>query len=352
VHKTIDAGSDCEGAMKRVNLGKLSFFAAMMNCAFAVSNLYATPVPAFNLQQLVKSSDLIVVGQVSDASIVGETVIAEQGPRARMASVHVHVTNVLMGNLNSNEIVVNYLIPEEPIGYGSLKTRATRLLFLKRTDSNYGLASRYFPSLPAVSGVSMPQDDPLGQVIAQEAAVLVSQNAETSDKHEALYALGACNDPRAVQGLAQDLAESSSIVRLEVISELAIRGNLDGIKLASQILLAPSDAIPGYILHNLSVGIRDGARDERTVPEVSALLQVKDNETREAAAEALRRIGSKSVIDPLARALSDEDKKVRYQAVAGLSEIMGDKEHHPNLIEYSADESSYLEYWRTWSGRR
>jgi HEAT repeat protein len=79
---------------------------------------------------------------------------------------------------------------------------------------------------------------------------------------------------------------------------------------------------------------------------------VKDDETREAAAEALRRIGSKSVIDPLVRALGDADKKVRYHAVVGLSEMMGDKEHHPNLILYAEDESKYLNYWRTWSASR
>ena len=338
--------------MKRINLRKWVFLVTIMNCACAASNLYATPGPVFNLQQVVKSSDLIVVGQVGEMSIVGETVIVGRNPKARIASAHVYVTSVLKGNLNSNEIVVNYLVPYEPIGYGSLKAKSTQMLFLRRTDSSYDFTDRYNPSLPAVSGVSVPQDDPLGQVIAQETTVLVSQNAEASDKEKALYALGTSSDSRAVKGLTRGLDEASPTVRLEIVSQLAFRGDPEGIKMASQVLLSPSDAIPGHVLHNLRVGIRDGARDERVVPELSALLKVKDDETREAAAEALRRIGSKSVIDPLVRALGDEDKKVRYQAVVGLSEMMGDKEHHPNLILYAEDESSYLNYWRTWSASR
>src|SRR5260370_10895140 len=283
----------CEGAMKQVKLRERIVIPAIIHCACAVSNLYAIPIPSFDLRQLTKAADLIVVAQVSDLSIVGETVIAEQGIKAKIVSSHVQVLNLLFGSPVSNEIIVTYLVPEVGLAYGSLKANSTRLLFLKQADSTYNFANRYYPSLPAVSGDSLAQDDPLGAVIAQEAAVLVSQNVKASDKEEALYALGTCSDSRAVQGLPQDLGDASPTIQLEITSQLALRGNVESIKRASQVLLAPSDAIPSHILHNLRVGIRDGARDERVVPEVSSLLQVNNDSTREAAAEALRRIGSK-----------------------------------------------------------
>jgi HEAT repeat protein len=78
-------------------------------------------------------------------------------------------------------------------------------------------------------------------------------------------------------------------------------------------------------------------------------MQVNDDSTREAAAEALRRMGSKLAIRPLVQALGDQDKNVRYHAVVGLAEITGDKEHHPNLIDYKTAEPRYLEYWIEWA---
>jgi hypothetical protein len=314
-------------------------------------HLYAVPVPTFNLQSLLDASDLVIVGNIEDiqALVKAEILTGTFHQEATKTQAHIRVMFTLKGGPIPADMNVHYLIPDSAIGYSTLPPKSCRLLFFKSEKGVYKFATPYYLSLPALCTGNTQESDALGNVIAQEAAVLVSPTTKASDKEEALYALGTCKDPRAVEGLAGDVNDSSQTIQLEVISQLALRGNIKGIHLASQALLAPPATVPSYVLHNLKVGIRDGARDEQAVPELSALLQSKDDATREAAAEALRRIGSRSAIDPLVRALGDQDKKVRYQAVVGLAEINGDKDHHPNLIDYDRDESRYLEHWKAWS---
>lgn len=320
-------------------------------CLPLAYHLHAIPVSAFNLQSLLDASDLVIIGNIEDIQNVGKTeiLIGTSSHVAAEMSAQIRVLFTLKGEPILTEMNVHYLIPDAPIGYSTLPPKSCRLLFLKSEGGVYKFATPTRPSLPALCTSNTQESDALGNVIAQEAAVLVSPIIKASDKEEALYALGTCSDPRAIQGLAGDINDSSRTIQLEIISQLALRGNVKGIQLASQILLVPPATVPSYILHNLKVGIRDGARDEKVIPELSALLQAKDDVTREAAAEALRRMASRAAIDPLIQALGDQDKKVRYQAVVGLAEITGDKEHHPNLIDYDKDESRYLEHWKAWS---
>ena len=85
------------------------------------------------------------------------------------------------------------------------------------------------------------------------------------------------------------------------------------------------------------------------VPELTKLLNAKEDKTREAAAEALRHIGSPSAIEPLKRALSDSDQRVRYYAVVGLATIAGQKDYLPNIPDFQKNEAKYSDYWRQWS---
>jgi len=311
--------------------------------------LHASPVALIALPELVDVSDLVVIGQTKDITIVSNSETTDQGVQGSWASVIIHPLKVIKGQTLSGDIVLNFFIPRAPAGYGSITANATRLFFLKQTGAAYSATFYSFPSLPAVIDGPVADSDALGSVISQEIAVLTTQATPTSDKNEAIFALGYCRDPRAVQGLKRDSHDPSPELRFEVISRLAMQGDAEGVKLASQILLAPPATIPDYLLHNLQVSIREGARNEQFLPELTALLQMKDTNTRRAAAEALWRMHSKQSIDLLSRALTDEDQEVRYFAVVGLAETTGDKEHHPSRITFGESESRYLDYWKTWT---
>ena len=67
-------------------------------------------------------------------------------------------------------------------------------------------------------------------------------------------------------------------------------------------------------------------------------LKSKNWQVRQAAAEALGRIGSKEAVPHLIEALKDEDWNVRFKAAEALGEI-GSKEAAPHLIEALKDEN-------------
>ena len=315
---------------------------------------WATPVPQRNLGAVLNGSDIIVVGFVASVTNNGTTELSSNGTQihATIAEAHVQVKSVLAGGSLPNEISIQYAIPDMPIGYRTIGAHTLRLLLLQRHGDTYSFSDPHFPSLPAVDTAISQAASIIDRVSAVESGVLSSSQATPQDKEEAVYALGSLDNANALDVLARNISDTSIAVRLGIASQLSLHNNLKGAVVASQVLLNPPSGTPEYLLHNLRVGIRDGVKDESAVPNISAMLQSEDIETREAAAEALRHIGSPSVIDPLVRSLADPDKKVRYQAAAGLAEITGQRDWHPSLIEFSQHETKYLDHWAEWTRNR
>jgi len=232
---------------------------------------------------------------------------------------------------------------------GRVETVAsTRIIFLKHQNGDLQLSNVAYDMLPALNLALTAGLDALGAVIAEEGEIIGSPNSGESDKIQAISALGRCKDPRAIPALNRGLTDTSDVVRLEAVSQLAVKGDVNAILIAQSILLAPPPSLTDRVIVNLQIGIRDGARTSATAPEVAKLLRVNDKATREAAANALSHVVSDSIIEPLRQALSDPDRDVRYFAVVGLAKVTGQKEHLPNGLDFRSNEDKFTNYWRQW----
>lgn len=317
-----------------------------MTCAITIAltagarqEARGTIVSPIDLPSLVNKSDEIVVARVSLSSVSSASI------------AHINIAIEVLGTLKGNGTPRTFSVStsmDGPSGnWGPPRANSIRIVFLRHSDDQLVVADPVYPSLPAVS-IPLPggTDDPLGEVLEEEAAVLGSLTSSWSEKEEAINLLGLCKDPRARAALRSGLTSSSPVVRLESISRLAKLGDPTGISMAVEALNAPPSNLPDNVIQNLNVGIRDGARSEVFVPQLATLLSSVNSETREAAAESLMRIASPSATVLLFRALWDDDKKVRYFAVVGLAQIKGDRAHTPNFPEFQTDEARYTNYWR------
>ena len=89
---------------------------------------------------------------------------------------------------------------------------------------------------------------------------------------------------------------------------------------------------------------------------LARFLDSADVIVRRSAAQALRAIASKTAIEPLVKALEDDDWEVRWVAVMGLAGIVGPNKNgqswYPAYDGFKNDELKYLQHWREWAQKR
>lgn len=102
---------------------------------------------------------------------------------------------------------------------------------------------------------------------------------------------------------------------------------IGSLKHVEPVAVAPAEFVPAPVLIDVS-----HLRKQATVDVLVGLLSDFDQELRFAAAEALGRIGQASAIAPLARSLKDADKAVRKAAALALETLRGKPTPETNLI--------------------
>lgn len=307
------------------------------------------PVPILDVPALAAASDLIVVGKVESTRDGGATLIdfAGNSVAGRLVLCEVEVDHVLKGMASGRQISFRYSLPSEPIGYASV-VLGYQMLFLKRSDSDYSLASPYHASLPAVPGTSAVGGNGLAKIGESLGWVLESPTASLGQKQTALYALSTIHNLGSTDLLREALQQRDPVLRLNAAGFLLLRNDLSGVQDAEKALVHP-EGLPGNLIHNLDYAIAEGVRDKDAVPMLSRLARVQALETRRAAAVALRHTGSKSALASLVYLLDDDDLQVRHEAVMGLAEITGDLEWGPNLDLFKSEEQQYLKHWQEWA---
>ena len=310
----------------------------------------SVPVPVLDVPSLTQQSELVVVGKVESVRDLGPTTADIQG---RSVAAHIivcqmDVSGVLKG-VASSKLSIRYVLPDEPVGYGSVAASSYQIVFLRKDDGEYAFANPYHASLPAVPGTLVEAGDVLSNITRQLGAVVQSTATLSDQKQLALYALSTIRTPQSTTLLREALKQKDSALRLNAAGFLLLRNDVSGLNLAEASLLRPEGDVPRYILHNVAYGISEGVRDQNAVPSLSRLLRAQDIETRRAAASALRHTGSRSALEPLAHALGDGDFEVRYEAVIGLGEITGQSDWGPGMDVFQSEESKYLEHWREWA---
>jgi hypothetical protein len=279
--------------------------------------------------------------------------IAGRSFPAGVFTADVHVDRTFKGGPIPESILVRFTMPISPagsVGYSGLEAPEYRILFLRRSDSNFELANPFTPPLPAIPQTERPGSaDVLDAVISELSSVLASPEVPETLKLGVLYRLGATSSHAVVEILRPFLSSPSVVLRAGTSAALLAQNYLPALEVAEKLLMNPPSSLPRYLLVNLSSEIGRSVRDDRAIPELSILLKAPEADTRRAAALALRNTGSNAAINALTIALHDSDPEVRYYAVIGLGEITNQPDWRPLMEDFMASEKKYTDYWLAWT---
>jgi HEAT repeat protein len=183
----------------------------------------------------------------------------------------------------------------------------------------------------------------VGQVL------LTSRAAE--DRRVAVRVLSSALTNRATELLRQAAKDRDSVVRMQSISALLNRNDIETLAIAERTLLNPPARTEPYLLDNISAAL-EGIKDPQAIPALQRLLRSSNSRTREGAVSALRQMHVMEAVEGLVIALGDNDRDVRYQGVIGLAELTGQNEWAPAIGTFESNEQKYLDHWKEWARNR
>ena len=178
------------------------------------------------------------------------------------------------------------------------------------------------------SGVRRDAAEALGLLADKRAVDPLIEALADNDSHvrrEAAEALGRLGDKRAVDPLIEALADDDSGGRRSAAEALEQLGQPEW----AQHVRGDDDDF---------IRLGSSKNSKAVVPLIKALAS-DGYDVREAAAEALGRLGDKRAVDPLIEALADWDDDVRKNATEALG-LLGDKRVSDPLIKDLADHDS------------
>jgi len=348
----------------RANLAPGFRWGSTIGILFATAlAIHGSAVPGFSLPNLVERSDLIAIARVETVARLGKGIVSVNGTalQADLMEATVRPSLVLKGDPNTPIFKIEFALPFSPagsLGYGTLPSQQTRLLFLNRTSGgHFAFTDPYYPSLPATLSNSQEVREPPRnglfardiqmEVVAVECDVIASQSSGPPERIEAIWALQRRTDPCIENALLIAFSSPDQQLRLTAAAALLRRNDTRVLSAAFQ----ETNHLPmrSYLRLNLASAIRDGVRSESAIPDLEMILRNEDPRMRRAAASALRNIGSSGSIGGLVKALNDTDKDTLYYAVVGLVEIEGQPEKKPSMEDFDTNPGPYLMYWRAWA---
>jgi len=175
-----------------------------------------------------------------------------------------------------------------------------------------------------------------------------------------IWALRSVQTVEASSVLRRAARELPSPLNLLAANVLLSRSDISALPLIEQALQRSPTLVvqdEGYMSEiNLGMTLGD-IRDAAAIPALTRLIENPGVAVRRGAAQALRNIGTEAAIEPLSKALYDDDWEVRWLAVMGLAGIAGPDEDganswYPAYDEFRQNEERYLNHWREWVRNR
>jgi hypothetical protein len=309
----------------------------------------STVIQTLDVASLTNQADIIVIGQILSVTDRGPTTL-DLGGRPIPATAFeaaLQVDHLLKGSPHTQNLFVDFDVPQMPIGFQSVVPGQYGLFFLAALQNQLRFADPMRPSLPATRNVKLPSGAVQDQVTVALGQVLTAPQVPDADLFWALDALGRLKTDLARDTLRQALKSTSGNIHLDVARTLVARDDVAGLESVEAALLHPAGLSSNMIL-NLA-GSLGGLKDPRAIPALKRLLETNDQHIIKGAAISLRQSGSVDVLEPLSHLLNNSDEQVRYYAVVGLGEITKQDEWTPAFDEFRNHEAKYLSYWRDWA---
>lgn len=329
----------------------------------------AAPIPAIDVPAMTSAADIIVVGRA--AGVAFRNALSE--------TFSVSVDRALKGAAQNPPTAVSVRLDVSRPEFQSVIQRQYGIFFLRRTV--VGEYTAVDPShavlvaSPDKAAKPTGPTDLLGSVTRELAQVFVTPPAiltspptgiqsrvvgEPTVQLQQIY-LAAAEAIRSIPywasaGEIRRIAESGQVVaRLWSLDCLFFMGDaaeIEALKLnyliaVKSILLHPQpDLVP--TAWNLANSMEGHLKSPDAVPTLAELLTSTEVAVRRASASVLSDIATKATIAPLAKALNDPDRNVRYYAVLGLATATESPEA-PAMEQFEHKEAEFLGHWRNWA---
>lgn len=292
-----------------------------------------------DLERLTNNADLIIIGRVNSISNAGR------------ATATLGIDKIVKGETDARTVDFEFF-PNRPSVYARIQPELFGMFFLKRNEAEGGYRI-LDPTYPAVIA-------PVNAVLSKEGGLertinVVGQVLQTSrvaeERRVAVTVLRSARTGRATELLRQAVKDSDSVVRMQSISALLNRNDIETLKIAERTLLNPPARTERYLLENMSAAL-EGIKDPQAIPALQRLLRSSNDSTRIGAVRALREMHVTEAVEGLVIALGDTNREVRYEGVIGLAELTGQNQWAPAIGTFEGDEQKYLDHWKEWASTR
>ncbi len=302
----------------------------------AQKNFLANPL---NLERLTNNADLIIIGRVSSISNAGR------------ATATLGIDKVVKGEADARTVDFEFF-PNRPSAYVRIQPELFGMFFLKWNEAvgGYRILDPTYPAVIAPANASLSKEGGLERTVNVVGQVLLTSRA-AEDRRVAVTVLSGALTDRATELLRQGAKDKDLVVRMQSISALLNRNDIEMLAIAERTLLNPPAGAEQYLLDNIS-GALEGIKDPRAVPALQRLLRSSNSRTRHGAVSALRQMRVMEAVEGLVIALGDNNRDVRYQGVIGLAELNGQNQWAPDIGSFESDEQKYLDHWKEWSRNR
>jgi hypothetical protein len=302
----------------------------------APDNFIADPL---DLERLTNNADLIIIGRVNSISNGGR------------ATATLDIDKVVKGEADVRAVAFEFF-PNRPSAYVRIQPELFGMFFLKRNEAGggYRILDPTYPAVIAPANAVLSKEGGLERTVNVVGQVLLTSRA-AEDRRVAVRVLSSALTARATELLRQGAKDRDSVVRLQSISALLNRNDIETLAIAERTLLNPPAGTESYLLDNISAAL-EGIKDPRAIPALQRLLRSSNSRTRWGAVSALRQMRVMEAVEGLVIALGDTNRDVRYEGVIGLAELTGQNDWAPDTESFASNEQKYLDHWKEWSRNR
>jgi hypothetical protein len=315
--------------------------------ALALSgSVTAEVVPGLDIERLVNTAELIVVGTLADVTDSGPATL-DNGASGRLMNGRFVIRQTLKGSINTASVDFRSKVWLRAVQTKDVATNTEAIGFLKRRGDHVEFVSPFYPVLRTVATPRIEASDPLQAVVEGMTAVFRVPGAPTTLKQQVLFELSRPAIPIAATraGLRPALQDPDRGIRLAALATLLANNDVEALPLVEAILLPPRTLDAEEMVAGLREGLT-GLKDPTAVPGLTRLLTSGDAATRRAAAAAMGNIRSKMVLRPLGRALDDEDSEVRFNVVQSLADAIGNDLLRTNPQQFKKQGAQNVKDWK------
>lgn len=305
----------------------------------------ALPVSIFDLDRIVEGADSVCVCRVNH--------VTRQLPRPDRAGrfqAECAVLAVFKG-AHSEHVRVKALIdpsccPGSAV-LGDLSEGDVGILFLRLDpEQEYTFADNQHPWIPLSQfyGAQEQEGDVRERICRQLTAALESQTS--AEALNALHWLALLEETVSREAL-DALAQSCDLhLRAAALKHLVAQDDISAIREAGDLLLSPDiDKLPKRDLHELAWAL-ELKPDIVGIRTATALASSANTLVQRVGVRILRKVGDKTSIPYLMRALDAADRDTQMSAVVGLSRITGRK--GASWREFMTGSQVEKERWKDW----